>query len=298
MSAAPGYQNGRRSAAALRRRRILLRTLAVLPVLVVAGLLLVHFAATDPRTTSDDAQGRQPPAAAAPASLDDRIAAIIADAGDCRVAVAVADVSGDVVETYGDDSRFFAASTAKIITAAAYYHLVEGGQLRLDEQLGDFDAAFQLQAMINDSNNDAWLLLMQRIGYPELIDYAASIGITYDPEENLLTATDLAVVLRGLDNGVLLDAEDTAQLLGFMQDTNNEDLIPAASRADITVHHKYGEVEGNLHDAALLSDGTATFALVVLTEDPRDPATDDVDQIQLIRSVTQAVEDTLLPTGR
>ena len=37
-----------------------------------------------------------------------------------------------------------------------------------------------------------------------------------------------------------------------MQHTNDEDLIPAAVSPDITVHHKYGVVEGYVHDAALL----------------------------------------------
>ncbi|MGX9899817.1 serine hydrolase [Arthrobacter sp. SA17] len=36
---------------------------------------------------------------------------------------------------YGDVSPYLAASTAKILTAVAYYRLVETGDLELDEPL-------------------------------------------------------------------------------------------------------------------------------------------------------------------
>jgi beta-lactamase class A len=278
----------------MRRTRVFLGALTVIAALVVSGILLARSDSATP-PDAQDLVGDPPSVAALPASLDDRLAAMLADADDCRVGVALADVSGDAVQVFGDESAFFAASTAKIITAAAYYHLAEGAQMRLDESLGDFDAAFQLEIMVNESSNDAWLLLMQAIGYPELIDYAASIGITYDPEENLLTAADMAALLKLLYAGDLLDEDDTAQLLGYMQETNNEELIPAGSRPEIAVHHKYGELEGNLHDAALLSDDTSTFALVVFTEGDVDSC--DTDQVELIRSLTRVVEDELFPVG-
>ena len=40
-----------------------------------------------------------------------------------------------------------------------------------------------------------------------------------------------------------------------MQDTNYETLIPAAAPADVTVFHKYGLLDGELHDAGILSQG-------------------------------------------
>lgn len=235
------------------------------------------------------------PVAAAPKSLDDDIAAILKEAGNYRVGVAMADIAGDGARTFGDESTFVAGSTAKIITAAAFYHLVEVGEANLDESLGAYDAAFQLKAMVNDSNNDSWLLLMDAIGYPRLIDYAASIGIVYDPEENLLTPADMALVLKQLYAGDLLDRDHTAQLLGYMQDTNNETLIPAGSRPGITVHHKYGQVDGDLHDAALLSYRESTFALVIYTEEDTADTEDsnEADQVDLIHALTRAIEDAL-----
>jgi beta-lactamase class A len=277
-------------------RRLLFLALAV--VLVIVGTITLAVVRSEPPTgTVAPTQPAVPgaPVAAAPATLQDSVDNILSEADEYRIGLALADVSGGAERTFGDQDTFTAASTAKILTAAAYYHLVENGQASLDEPMGDYDAAFQLKAMVNDSNNDSWLLLMDAVGYPQLIAYADSIGVTYDPEQNLLTAADMALILKKLYAGELLDGDHTQQLLSYMQDTNNEDLIPAGSRSGVDVHHKYGEVSGELHDAALLSYRGSTFALVIYTEN-REGVADD-GQAQVIRDLTRAVEDALFPVG-
>jgi beta-lactamase class A len=277
-----------------RTRALWIAALLVLAALV-AVVVLTRQATDAPLDSDGPATLPTAPVAAAPASLEDVISAILGDAGDYRVGIALSDVPGGAIRTFGDEDRFFAASTAKIITAAAFYQLVEQGDASLDDPLGDFDAAFQLEAMVNNSSNDAWLLLMDAVGYPQLTAYAASLGIDYDPEENLLTAADMALVLRDLSAGDLLDEADTAELLGYMQDTNDEALIPAASRPDIMVQHKYGQVEDDLHDAALLTYQGTTVALVIYTEAVGDG--DEAEQTELIHEITRAVEDSLFRLG-
>jgi beta-lactamase class A len=270
--------------------------LFVAVVLVIGGTLTLAVSRSEPRSgAAVPAQPAVPasPVAAAPASLQDRVESILSEADEYRIGLALADVNGGAERTFGDEEAFTAASTAKILTAAAYYHLVENGEASLDQPLGDYDAAFQLKAMVNDSNNDSWLLLMDAVGYPRLIDYAKSIGVTYDPEQNLLTAADMALVLKKLYAGELLNEDNTEELLSYMQDTNNEDLIPAGSKAGVEVHHKYGELSGELHDAALVTYRGSTFALVIYTENP-DGVQDD-GQADVIRALTRAVEDALFP---
>lgn len=160
---------------------------------------------------------------------------------------------------------------------------MEAGEARLDETLGNYTAAFQLKAMINSSNNDSWRLLMDRLGHRELIQYAASIGVAYDPEDTRLTLGDLALILAKLYAGELLNPGDTAQLLGYMQDTNNKELIPA-SGPGITVYHKYGQLGGDLHDAALLEHGGTTYALVIFTD-----STDEAERTEMIHDLTRSV---------
>ncbi|MDR7084980.1 beta-lactamase class A [Arthrobacter ginsengisoli] len=219
-----------------------------------------HAAAPAPQTPSPEALAAQ-----AAVALDADIQRILTENSGYRIGVVLADTRGGERRSYGDGSEFVAASTAKIITAAAYYHLVETGEKSLDVPLGSYDAAFQLKAMVNASSNDAWLLLMQDIGYPRLIDYAASIRISYDPEQNLLTPAEMAELLKQLSTGKLLNAEHTQELLGYMQQTNNERLIPAAVGPDITVQHKYGELGGYVHDAAVLTSGERSYALAIYT---------------------------------
>ena len=273
-------------------------------VLVLLALVTFAVVRTGPASrtefhTSVQEQRDEEPAATAPATqapraavdLDAEIKRILAEHSGYRIGVVLADTHGGEPRSYGDGTEFVAASTAKILTAAAYYHLVEAGEKSLDAPLGSFDAAFQLQAMVNASSNDAWLLLMQDIGYPELIEYAASIGISYDPEQNLLTPAEMAGLLKQLSTGTLINAEHTQELLGYMQKTNNERLIPAAVGPAITVQHKYGELGGYVHDAALLTSGERSYALAIYTwgEDGESK-----ERLAVIHQLTDVVTRALL----
>jgi hypothetical protein len=81
-----------------------------------------------------------------------------------------------------------------------------------------------------------------------------------------------------------------------MTDTNNEELIPAAaSGPGIIVYHKYGQLAGSLHDAALLQHRGATYALVIFTEGL--DTTDEAERSQIIRDLTRTVVDALFPAA-
>jgi beta-lactamase class A len=240
-----------------------------------------------------------PPPEAAPApktswdaaALDAEIQRILRENSGYRIGVALVDNDGGEPAVYGDTAPYVAASTAKIITAAAYYHLVETGEKSLEVPLGSFDAAFQLKAMVNTSSDDSWLLLMQDIGYPRLTAYAASVGLQYDPEQNLVAPADMALLLRQLSAGTLLNPEHTAELLGYMQQTNNERLIPAALDPAITVQHKYGEVAGYVHDASILSSGGRSYSLVIYTWG--EDAVESRERLAVIHEVTRTVSNAL-----
>jgi beta-lactamase class A len=273
---------------------------------VAAAVMVLLAAATSAVVRAEDATGTVNAAFAGAGPVgamaavgagaeDESVAMIIGRASGFRVGVAVVDTAGGAVRTFGDTAAFAAASTAKLITAAAYLKLVEAGEARRDETLGNYTAEFQLKSMINSSNNDSWLLLMDRLGYQQLIQYAASIGVAYDPEDNRLTPGEVALVLTKLFTGKLLNPSNTAQLLAYMQDTNNEELIPAASGPGITVYHKYGQLGGNLHDAALLEHGGTTYALVIFTEGA--DSADEAERTEMIHDLTRAVVGTLFPAG-
>lgn len=304
----PGSGGTRLRSRAFRRgRAVLLAACAALLALALAAG--VHSAA-QARSTSAVAAGStandQAPAAGAAAgtaaghvagtinpALDAALNAIIAANPEYQVGVALLDLTGanDQVHQYGVEQPFVAASTAKVLAAEAYYHLVETGAASLDDQLGAYPAAFQLQAMIQQSDNDSWSLIMDAVGHQELTDYAAALGVDYSPESNTLTPSDMARILAGLYSGTLLDAGDTAELLATMQDTNDESLIPAAVPAGITVFHKYGALDGELHDAGILAKDGHAYALVVYTKG--EDLGSVPERTEIIHQLTGAVADAL-----
>ncbi|MCU1547139.1 MAG: hypothetical protein JWO29_90 [Arthrobacter sp.] len=208
------------------------------------------------------------PAVLAPAigpELDAEINAVIGANSRYQLGVALIDVSDGRVHEYGVRTKFVAASTAKILAAAAYYNMVETGRASLTARLGNSTAAVQIRQMVQQSNNDSWALILGAIGHRGLTDYAASIGIEYDRTVNLLTPAETAHTLELLYRGQLLNAANTAELLSFMQNTNYETLIPAAVPPGVGVFHKYGLLNGNLHDASILVQGDRKFVFVVYT---------------------------------
>jgi beta-lactamase class A len=223
--------------------------------------------------------------------LGSRINAIIAANSAYALGVSLIDVSDGVVHGYGVQGNFVAASTAKILAASAYYHLVETGRASLTAPLGASTAGAQIRQMVQQSNNDSWLLILRAVGQRRMTDYAASIGIGYDFTVNLLTPEEMARTLYLLYTGQLLNARNTAQLLSYMQNTNYETLIPPAVPPGIGVHHKYGLLFGNLHDASVLDKDGRAFVFVVYTRgrDYSDMGPRTAIIQQLTRTVTAAL---------
>jgi len=285
-----------------RRPRTLVGTVCA-AVLAVA-LAVAFFFSSGPGAASSASPSAGPnasapatvPAGTIDGALDSKINAILKANSQYQIGVALMNVSTGAgsakdVHEYGVRDAFVAASTAKVLAAAAYYHLVETGAATLDDPLGAYTSGFQLREMIQQSDNDSWSLIMNAVGHAELTDYAASIGVDYDPEANTLTPAQMATILDGVYSGTLLNAEDTAQLLSYMQDTNYETLIPAAVPEGITVFHKYGLLGPELHDVGILAqDGTA-YALVIYTKG--EGLSDDPERTEVIHQITQTVAGAL-----
>lgn len=199
-------------------------------------------------------------------------------------------VTRDIHE-YGVTEAFTAASTAKVLAAEAYFRLVETGEASLDDPLGAYTAELQLQAMIQQSDNDSWSLIMDAVGHEQLTEYAAATGVDYAPTSNTLTPAEMARILAGLYTGTLLEPGHTAQLLGYMQGTNYETLTPAAVPAGISVFHKYGLLGGELHDAGILARDGRAYAMVIYTKG--EDLSSVPERTDVIHQVTAAVADHL-----
>lgn len=227
------------------------------------------------------------------AQLDSQIHQLIAANSGVDISVSVIDPSGQQ-KHYGEAAGYQAASTAKIITATYFLHEVEQGQQRLDETIDGQSAQSLLQAMVVQSDDDAWVDLNDTLGHNELAGYVSSLGITdYNAGDNVLSSDDIARVLQKLQSGSLLNAAHTNLLRSYMRQANYRSFIVAAAPTGYTVYHKAGEVDDEVHDAAIITHGKQSLILVIFTN---GHGTYDWDaRTRLIQNITTDVLRADLP---
>jgi beta-lactamase class A len=225
-------------------------------------------------------------------TLQTQLASIINQYASTQVSVAVSDTSSNTSMTAGESVAFYAASTAKVISASAYMHRVEQGNASLDTIIQGSSAQSLLQRMLTNSDNTAWAAINAYIGKDTLQLYATSIGLSnYDAYENTLTAADQAQLLSLLARGSLMNDQHRQLLYSFMQHTNNDELIPAAVPTGATVYHKYGYLDSNLHDSAVIEYAGKTYVLVIFTKGSTGDLSDYGTRVTLFHTITTAVTD-------
>lgn len=192
----------------------------------------------------------------------------------------------------GGNQIFEGGSTTKVLIAALLLSQVEQGKHTLDQPLDGSTAGERMQQMINRSDNDAWVSLMNFIGFKYQKPFEKSLGISsYDEVTNKFDSNDMALLLYKLYSGQLLNPANTKLLLSYMQKTNNEELIPKAVPVGVTVYHKYGKYDNALHDGAIIDDGHSPFVLVIFT-DLKDTTKPDsyAQRVAVFHEIVQAVD--------
>ena len=270
-----------------------LRAFTVLVIFLVASVFILAVSHSSELLALAEDVGLIPKKVDVQQQLADKdIDDIVKANSQYTIGVSIQNITTGKLTQSGETGQFVAASTAKLITAVDYYHCVETGKYKLSKLLGAYNAGFQIKELVNQSDNDSWALLYDYMGHKQLSQYAASIGISnYNITDNKLTTADLASLLTKLYGGSLLNVTDTQQLLSYMQNTNYEYLIPAAVPSDITVYHKYGLVDGNLHDVSILVKGDEAYSLVIMTKSADD--SDDDARTNVIHQITTAASKDL-----
>jgi beta-lactamase class A len=147
-----------------------------------------------------------------------------------------------------------------------YLQQLEQGKYSLSDSLGDYSSEYQLEQLINQSNNDSWAFFNDALGFPAQETYAHSLGLaSFSTKTNSLSPNDMTTLLYQLYTGKLLTKEHTDLILSYMKDTNEEGYIPAALPASTTVYHKTGLLDDNVHDGAIVDDGTHTYVLTIFS---------------------------------
>lgn len=226
--------------------------------------------------------------------LAQQIDTIIAQHAELDISIALIDIGTNTKAGYGFQDNFAGASTTKVLTAAAYLNQVEDGARSLDQTIDSRSAQQQLKQMINQSNNDAWAALNTNLTYKTIEAYARSIGITsYQSKNNLITASDEALLLQKLYKRELLNEEHTALLLSYMQNTNNEAMIPKVIPEGAVIYHKYGQLEDRLHDAAIINYKDRPIVVVIYTKGGAADGSNYQPRVQLIQQLAQTIFNTV-----
>ncbi len=243
-------------------------------VLLVGGLWfipsLVH---QEPETTADNAQVPAEPQEAAVAKLDfssmtQQINAAIAEHPSYETGVTVIDIKTGDILTYGAPEPFVAASTAKLLTAIAYLRDVEQGKYSLSDPVGRRDAKTALEAMIVDSDNEAWDAFNNGIlGHTELTAFSEQIGLeNYNADKNTITTVSVAKLLQTLYDEKLLSAENTDLLMGYMKRAKEVEYISTIVPPGVRFYHKPGYLSDRVHDATIIDNGSRPYVLVIFSK--------------------------------
>jgi len=135
----------------------------------------------------------------------------------------------------------------------------------MSTQIGSQTASWQLQQLINRSNNDSWDAFADYLTWQKIENYGHSIGSTsfQAVSNNAAAPTDLVNLLTKLYTNKLLSDASTKLLLSYMQNTNDESLLPSGLSKGITVYHKYGEYEDNVNDVGILTTDKKTYVVAI-----------------------------------
>ncbi|OGY25150.1 MAG: hypothetical protein A2Y57_04810 [Candidatus Woykebacteria bacterium RBG_13_40_7b] len=188
----------------------------------------------------------------------------------------------------GETQVLHTASVSKVLTGVYLLQQVEAGKVRLDQQLGAYNVDFQLQQLINRSNNDSWDLLDQLLGYKPQEDYAKGIGLTtFNIDDNLMSPYDAGLLFIKLYQGELLNDVNTKKLLSYMRNTEAEQYIPKGLPKETSLYHKTGQYEGEAHDVAIVEQKDNPFVLSIFTSNQINPDYDA--RAKVIQKITKEV---------
>ena len=182
------------------------------------------------------------------------------------IGVAVTDLKTKQSYLYGDKAAYYGASTTKILVATMYLHEVETGKRKITDRVDGVSSASVIKAMIEQSDNDAWMSLRKKLGNANTDVYARSIGLSsFTSKDNLINISDMSLLLQKLYDGELINEEHTNMVLGHMKKSIRNYIAPALG-SEYTVYHKAGWLDDRLMDTAFIEHNNHKYVLVIFSK--------------------------------
>jgi beta-lactamase class A len=148
------------------------------------------------------------------------------------------------------------------------------GSIRYDPPGSTYTVKTLVRLMMQKSDNTAAFLLGNYVvGLPTVQSIINSWGLTQtDMTSNKTSNRDMELLLRKIYDNNVANPSLTAEMLGFMRDSDFENRIPASLPQDATVYHKTGDGDtGEVHDAGIVTHGNTAYYIGILTSGAGDP---------------------------
>lgn len=152
------------------------------------------------------------------------------------------------------------------------------GSLRYEGPGGVYSLKTLAQLMIEKSDNTAAFVLTSVVGGSRIQELATSWGLTQtDIRNNKTSPKDMTLLLSKMYKRQITSEALTTEMIGFMDDSDFEDRLPALLPKDVKVYHKIGNEVGNIHDVGIIALPKNPYILAVMTNDITDePTTETV----------------------
>ena len=209
--------------------------------------------------------------------------------------VYVSDLNSNFDMGINEHETFTAASVNKLPILAVLYSQAQNGKVNFDqivtlqqEDIQDYGTGSirydppgstysvktLIRLMMQKSDNTAAFLLGNYI--VDLGNVQAAIngwGLSQtDMVNNKTSNADMALLMTKIYRGNVANPSATAEMLGFMKNTDFEDRLPGALPKDVIVYHKVGSGEtGEVHDVGIVVHGNTKYYVGVLTTNVGDP---------------------------
>ncbi len=211
--------------------------------------------------------------------------------------------------TVNGDRIAMPASLYKLGGLVEAFRQIEGGQLRLDENLRLLPVDWApgagilqgrigtqvtiteaLRLMIGISDNTAAHAIVRRIGVDRVNANNQRLGLSstryyIDDRPDTTTAADLARLLSLLATGRLAGVEATGQMLDLLQQVQPAAWLPRGVPRTVAVAHKSGQLNAVRNDAGIVFGPTGRYVVVVLTDHRPNAVKGENAIVQVARSV-------------
>jgi len=228
-----------------------------------------------------------------PEDLKKQIRSVIGNAFK-NYSVYVVDYRSNFSMGINESEMFTAASVNKLPIMTALYNEAQNGKINFDriitlqpEDIQDYGTGSirydspgttytvktLVRLMMQKSDNTAAFLLGNYVvGLPTVQSVINTWGLTQtDMAHNKTSNKDMELLLRKIYNNNVANPSLTAEMLGFMRDSDFENRIPGDLPDDVTVYHKTGDGEtAEIHDVGIVIHGNTAYYIGILTSDAGD----------------------------